>query len=705
MAWRINQLRKFYRTEVRTGYTCFTHPAPMNHFYRVPVLTLLCMMLVVFALLYLQSRTTRRLLWLIGWALATLHLALEAAYIHEPGFWLAISNTTMVLSALMFLGSMSPIAFRRAPKILYAYAFSAPIFPYAFIISYYPEVHGVWRLILVGCAIASLYAAVLWGIRKRLLPPWFTVGFPLLVGVPCIWLTWQGEFKFVLYLVQGGSNLMTALLFAAAYRRLSPGVVFTSAGFFLWSTPVILDSIFAGHNAMAMMVIGRSINLVKVITAVGMIQLVLEDEVAQNQAAKERDHRARLELERYSAIDLSLVSDLHTETAYQSACEAITGLSRFNQAALFLRNLENNFRLVAHSGMESELVHALQALGRRFTSEQIEVFQQSGGIAVEFGNTFQFDLRSLLEPDDPLEQLGYTRVHAIAIQTRSGSYDGALILSGLKCPEEPLLADDLLPLELLVSRLAATRENNLLMQRIARSEKLAGLGQLASGVAHELNNPLTVVLGYSELLKETLDGHPARGSVSLIHSEAQRMHQIIESMLRFWKSSPLEPTAVSIGEILNDICRLRRPAFDRRKIKLYLHLPEHLPHIQGNKNHLQQVFLQVLNNALETFESNGRQEQSLIRIDVSHSENNVRILFSDNGPGFADPERVFDPFFTTKQPRAGTGMGLSVCYAIVRDHGGEMTAHNLEPQGALIVIELPTRLPSVSTAALQSIVQ
>lgn len=658
----------------------------MNHFYRVPAATLLSLMLVVFVLLYLQARTPRRLLWLVGWALAVLRLAMEIAGVRTHGAWLAVSNASMVLAALMFLGSMSPLGFRRAPRILYAYAFAAPLALYAVIISLYPEAHGVLRLLLFLCAGASIFATVLWGVRKRLLPPWFTTTFPILIGAACLWLTWQGEYMFVLYLAQAGCNLMTALLFAASYRRFSPGVVFASAGFFLWSTPVVLDAILAGNHPV-MLIVGRGINLIKVLTAVGMIQLVLEDEIAQNRAAKESDHRARVELEQYSAIDLSLLSDIHTEAAYQRVCEAITQVSRFNQAALFLRSLENTFYLAAHSGMGAPLIRALEALGKRFTPEQDEIFRP-GEAAVEIGNTFQVDLQSLLEPGAAPQSSNCLRVHAISMRTRSGVSDGALVLSGLKDPDEPLLADDLLPLELLVSRLTAMRENNLLMQRVAQSEKLAGLGQLAAGVAHELNNPLTVVLGYSELLEETLEGHPGRSSVSLIRSEAQRMHQIIESMLRFWRSSPMESAALSIAEILDDVCRLRRPEFERRRIKLMLHLAGDLPPLYGNKNQLQQVFLQILNNALEMF-SDTKAEGSLVRIDASHSGNNVKVLISDNGPGFADPSRVFDPFFTTKQPRTGTGMGLSVCYAIVRDHGGEITAHNLQPRGALIIVELP----------------
>ncbi len=656
------------------------------------MLTLLSMLLIVFALLYVQARTARRLLWLIGWSMALLRLATEVAQIHRAGLGLAVANASLILAALMFLGSMSPLGFRRWPRFLYVYAFAAPLLLFAVLMSIYPDAHGWLQGLLLLCTVTAAWIATLWGMRKNLLPRWFSVSFPILLGAVCLWLTYEGEYDYVLYLTQSSSNLITAMLFVAACRRWSPGVIFSSVGFFLWSMPALLDSVFTA-NGPPPIAIGRGVNLIKVMTAVGMILIVLEDELAQNRAAKERDHRARIELERYSEIDLSLLSGVNEEAAYQHACEVITEVSCFSQALLFMRTVENNYYVAAHAGMRDTLVMGLEALGLRVTPEQIERFRRSESIAVEVGSTLQVDLRPLFATDDALEQLQYFRAHVIPLETRAGVADGCLFLSGLKQPAQPLQADDLLPLELLVARLTAMREHNALAQRVARSEKLAGLGQLAAGVAHELNNPLTVVLGYSQILEETLENHPAQENLSLIRREAQRMGQIIESMLRFWKPSPVEHVPVSLTEILRDLYSLRRVEFNRRQIELQLHLSDDLPEMDGNQNQLQQVFLQVLNNSMEAFGSSEHREPKTIRVDASHDEGGIRVLISDNGPGFADPDRVFDPFFTTKSPRAGTGMGLSVCYAIVRDHGGEIRAHNLQPHGAALVIELPPPRP------------
>ncbi|HTZ89332.1 MAG TPA: ATP-binding protein [Alloacidobacterium sp.] len=665
----------------------------MTELYRVPALTLLSMLLVVFALLYLQARTTRRLLWLVGWGLATLHLAVRVAGVRSQGLGLALSNAGLVLAPLMFLGSMSPLGFRRWPKILYAYAFAAPLLLFAVLASLYPHPHPhphlAIRIVLMLCTVAVVYVAVLWNARRHILPSWFTLPFSVVMGALGLWLTYKGEYFFVMYLAQSSLNFMTALLFAASFRRFSPGVIFASAGFFIWSSPVVLDFVFS-QSVSDVFFIGRAVNLIKVMTAVGMILIVLEDELGQNKAAKERDHHARTEMEKYSEIDLSLLSDVNVEAAYQRACEVIVGVSRFSQALLLLRNVEGNFRVAAHAGMDDALVAGLDALGRRVTQEEIERLRQSESIAVELGNTMQVDLRPLFVPNDPLERLQYFGGHAIVLRTRAGTVDGCLLLSGLKQAEQPLQADDLLPLELLLARLTAMREHDALMQRVARSEKLAGLGQLAAGVAHELNNPLTVVLGYSQILEETLEDHTAQERISLVRKEAQRMRQIIESMLRFWRPSPVEHVAVSVTEILRDIYQLRRTEFNRLQVDLQLHLADNLPEIDGNRNQLQQMFLHLLNNSLDALNHSSGPSKA-IRLDASHDEDGVRVLISDNGPGLADPKRAFDPFFTAKSPRAGSGKGLSVCYAIVRDHGGDITAHNLQPHGAALVVELPLR--------------
>src|SRR5215470_15416388 len=134
----------------------------MTEFYRVPALTLLSILLVVFVLLYLQTRTTRRLLWLVGWSLATFRMAMEVAGMRSPGIGLALSNACLVLAPLMFLGSMSPLGFKRWPKVLYAYLFAVPLFVFAVVSALYPQTNLALRILLRLCTIARVDGAIVW---------------------------------------------------------------------------------------------------------------------------------------------------------------------------------------------------------------------------------------------------------------------------------------------------------------------------------------------------------------------------------------------------------------------------------------------------------------------------------------------------------------------------------------------------------------
>jgi two-component system, NtrC family, sensor kinase len=374
-------------------------------------------------------------------------------------------------------------------------------------------------------------------------------------------------------------------------------------------------------------------------------------------------------------------------------CSVISETSRFRQVFLLLRSVEDNFYVAASEGAEGALVRAIEDMGKRTSSAGIQAYRYSRGVSRELGNTYTVELRPLFVPGDDLERLNFTSAHMIPMMRAPDHLEGVLVLGGLKNPAEPLHTDDLLPLELLVARVLAARETSMLMDRVSRSEKLAGLGQLAGGVAHELNNPLTVVMGYAELIEDSAPEGALRHNAGIIRAESQRMRQIIESLIRFWRPAPREHMPVSIQQLLEDIRQLRKPELDRMGIAFRLTIADQLPAVQANVDQIRQVLIQVINNAVDAVEKS--REEREIRVDVTHDREHMQILVSDTGPGFPNPSRVFDPFYTTKQPGEGTGLGLSICYSIMREHGGEISAYNLHPQGAAVVIEMPlTSMPS-----------
>ena len=674
----------------------------MDEYYRVPTLALLSILVAVFAVLYARSRTLRTLLWLLGWSMAITRLAMQGSSYGRHGIGLAISNTAMALAALMLLGSVSPIHIRNKIKASYIAVFAAPLILYSVLTSLYPDPALFLRILDWAAVIAAAAVAVHWSAQKSQLPRWFAFAFVSCICATCIWLAIIGQYDLVLRLAHSGISLMTAALVLATYRRWSPGVIFTAAGLFVWSTPMVVDFLLHQGDPIWLVYL-RAVNLMKVVTAVGMIVLVLEDEVIGNDEARARERRLRHEMEQYSKLDVSAAPNRKMGVHFDEICDVITRASRFARAAILLRGPEQNFRLVGRGGMDGALAGALDALGQRMTPEKMEEFSGSGTCRLAFGNTAVVDLRSLTAPGDDLERLGLTEVNAIPMNAAGEGVQGVVVLSGLRDPEKPLAAEDLLPLELLARRLAAEHENNLLLRRLVQSEKLAGLGQLAGGAAHELNNPLTVVMGYAELIEESSQDDAVRRSAAVIHSESQRMKQTIESLSHFSRVLPESQTPFSIELLLKDIWRLRKPELERAGIALELSIPQALPGLRANVEQMRQVILQVLSNSATAFQGMPPDRERRLRIDAALIKDRVQVLISDTGPGFSDPDRVFDPFYTTKKPGEGPGLGLTLCYSIVREHGGEISAFNLQPHGAAVAIELPVLEAADEAAAVREV--
>jgi PAS domain S-box-containing protein len=225
--------------------------------------------------------------------------------------------------------------------------------------------------------------------------------------------------------------------------------------------------------------------------------------------------------------------------------------------------------------------------------------------------------------------------------------------------------------------------------KLVHAEKMAAVGQLVSGVAHEVNNPLTAILGFADLLL----GNPelpetARKDLRVILQEAQRTKQIVQNLLSFARQMPPQRNPVQLNLILRRTIQLRAYDFASHGVDVIEHLDEGLPEIIGDAHQLQQVFLNILNNAYDAVHESGRPAR--IEIMTTKADNAVEVSFCDNGHGISHPDRIFDPFFTTKEVGKGTGLGLSICYGIVKEHGGEILCHNNpDGQGATFIVRFP----------------
>jgi two-component system NtrC family sensor kinase len=240
-----------------------------------------------------------------------------------------------------------------------------------------------------------------------------------------------------------------------------------------------------------------------------------------------------------------------------------------------------------------------------------------------------------------------------------------------------------------------------LQAKLMHAEKLAAVGQLVSGVAHEVNNPLTAILGFADLLMDNTEvPESARKDLRVILQEAQRTKQIVQNLLSFARQMPPQRKPVQLNVILRRTVQLRAYDFHSHGVEVIEQLDQELPHVVGDSHQLQQVFLNILNNAYDAVRESGRPAR--IGIMTARLGGFVEVSFRDNGAGITSPDRIFDPFFTTKEVGKGTGLGLSICYGIVREHGGEILCHNnTDGQGATFVVRLPaiTEPTSIGVAA------
>jgi PAS domain S-box-containing protein len=239
----------------------------------------------------------------------------------------------------------------------------------------------------------------------------------------------------------------------------------------------------------------------------------------------------------------------------------------------------------------------------------------------------------------------------------------------------------------------------LLQAKLAHAEKMATIGRLVSGVAHEVNNPLAAILGFTDLLLENPEiPGAAREDLQIILQETQRTKEIVQDLLSFARQRPAQKEPVSVNAVLRQTIKLRSYDFSSHGVEVSEEFEENLGPTLGDAQQLQQVFLNILNNAYDAIQESGNHGR--IRIRTRRAENDIEVAFIDNGTGVTDPERIFDPFFTTKQAGKGTGLGLSICYGIVRAHGGEILCWNNEGEsGSTFVVRLPAATESTLAAA------
>ena len=234
-------------------------------------------------------------------------------------------------------------------------------------------------------------------------------------------------------------------------------------------------------------------------------------------------------------------------------------------------------------------------------------------------------------------------------------------------------------------------EREGLRARLAQSEKLASLGQFVAGVAHEINNPLQGVLGYVELMLRSDKTNPMRRELRRVMYEADRAAKIVRNLLVFSGSRRMVRRRLTLDRVLSSAISSRRTALTKSGIELVRQHPDEPFSVNGDPLLLQQAFLNVLINAEHAITDTGGPGTIEVTTEKSADGAAVVTRIHDTGPGipFDVLPRIFDPFFTTKEVNRGTGLGLTISYGIVQEHGGSIHAENIAGGGATFTIELP----------------
>ena len=225
-------------------------------------------------------------------------------------------------------------------------------------------------------------------------------------------------------------------------------------------------------------------------------------------------------------------------------------------------------------------------------------------------------------------------------------------------------------------------------QRLLQAAKLASVGELASGMAHEINNPIGIILGRTDYILATQDGLSAEAKEDLrvVRSQAERVAATVRSLLTFARPSALSVQRVDLAELVEEAVKLEAPRCRSAAVEIECSPWGRIPAILGDPDRLRQVLINVMNNAIDAMPQGGR-----LSISMVNGRGQVVVDISDTGKGITeeDQARIFDPFFTTKPAGKGTGLGLAVSYGIIRDHGGEILVSSLTGRGSTFSIVLP----------------
>lgn len=651
---------------------------------KLPTLSTVIVLTVMFACLERQVRSATSRFWKIAWFLMFLHFA---AQFLEPADGavnplLAIMDWgSLQMSAVAFVVSMARVAENRVRRNWLIFLLGLPSLTYVVLGSYDVKLSWPYVVCLFACFAGGI--GFWFYIQKASTT---SIALAIAVALVAIWsmrAALHGNIDAGATALLGFGFAMPGVLMCRNRWRMSPGVITIILGFLFWGAVfplgMLTDRLFPQVHIPA-----EIWNIPKMWVAFGMVLTVIED-------LRRKDQEQNVQMQRFSAITSQLLSGATVDSLCAEITRAITEVTPFQIAAIYLDDGSHALRIPSASGVTGEALIAMRENARNRSGEEIKDACAQGRMIGR--NSFvvsSLEGMTCSPPAPSTKHESNSRWNTgdeLLIPMRSG-YETCLGCIVLREPRNPMdvNAAQLSRIELLAADLAVALELRSMQNQLVRADKLAALGRLVAGVAHELNNPLTAVIGYSELLGVEGSITTARAQGGKLLGEARRMQRIVENLLRFSRQAPKIRSTVDIATVLHEVLALqeyyRRPA----DLKIVVDMQPGMRSVIVNEDQLKQVLLNLFNNAVDAVQDSEREKKIIVR--VFEQDGKAFIQLQDTGAGFSDVNRAFDPFYTTKPLGKGTGLGLSICYGIVKEHAGEIRAENLS-DGARVTVELP----------------
>ena len=661
---------------------------------KLPTILVLAVLVGIFFALRRHVKSERLILWTAAWVLILAHFIFQALDPVDgsgsPLIFIADQGTLQV-AAMFFIASLTSFSQNRKLTLGFLALTGVPMMSYISAAAYGCD----WRSVYIACSAVIFFGTPLFiaCFRKLTLQSGAWIPVAAAAGVFSVYRAWHHEYLFGFLAALTLGFGMPGFLYWRRYRRWSPGVITSAGGFLLWGLVFPFGQLQHVYFP-ALQVNPELWNTPKFFVAFGMILTLLEEKSEFLKSVREMEHLINRQMQRFAGITSRLLSGVEVTSLCPEIAQAISETSTFRRVTIVLSTDGETLFPAGCAGMDAETLKLISDnCAHHWRMAKLVEICKGGTMLGENArllkgrNLTGYAMIPSQEPFPPDSNWQNGDKVFIPLQSTRGAFIGCISMDDPRDPGR-VTAEEMSKIELLAGDLAITLDNAALHRQLVRSEKLAAIGQLVAGVAHELNNPLTSICGYSELLTDEIKEGPARQKLDKMMREAQRMRRIIENLLRFARRNSLEKKSANLEALVLEVLALREYHIRNNNVAVQIEIEPELPQVALDEDQFKQILLNLLNNSIDALEG---VRNKRIHIEGTRRGDRVVLHFDDNGPGFAEPSRVFDPFYTTKPVGKGTGLGLSICYGIAKEHGGEVHAVNLSPRGARVILELPLR--------------